>query len=89
MRLSPFPSRLGNIEAAESVSRDGLKADTQHQAPKLHQVLASCLILRNDFAGAEAEIKQYLELAPFAPDAEKMKATIADLEAKAQATPAK
>lgn len=81
--------RLGNIEAAESVSRDGLKADTQHQAPKLHQVLASCLILRNDFAGAEAEIKQYLELAPFAPDAEKMKATIADLEAKAQATPAK
>jgi tetratricopeptide (TPR) repeat protein len=81
--------RLKNYEAAESISRDGLKADTRNQAPKLHQVLASCMILRNDGAGAEAEIKQYLEVAPLAPDAEKMKALMADLEAKMQAAPAK
>jgi tetratricopeptide (TPR) repeat protein len=81
--------RLKNYEAAESISRDGIKADTQHQAPKLHQVLASCMILRNDAAGAEAEIKQYLEVAPLAPDAAKMKAMLAELEARAQAAPAK
>ncbi|MGA3099844.1 MAG: tetratricopeptide repeat protein [Bryobacteraceae bacterium] len=81
--------RLKNYEAAESISRDGIKADTGHEAPKLHQVLASCMILRNDAAGAEAEIKQYLAVAPLAADAEKMKAMLAELEARAQAAPAK
>lgn len=81
--------RLRNCEAAESISREGLKADTQHQAPRLHQVLASCLNVRGDFAAAAAELKQYLEVAPFASDAALMKTQIADLEAKAQAAPAK
>jgi hypothetical protein len=56
-------------------------ADTGRQAPKLHQVLASCMILRNDAAGAESEIKQHLAVAPLAADAEKMKAILAELEA--------
>jgi tetratricopeptide (TPR) repeat protein len=81
--------RLGNYDAAESVSGEGLKADIQHQAPKLHEVLASCMIVRNDSAGAAAQLKQYLEEAPLAPDAASIKAKIAELETQAQAAPAK
>lgn len=81
--------RLKDVDGAESVSRDGLKADTQHQAPKLYEVLALCLMARGDATGALTELKQYLEVAPFAPDAANVKAQIAELEARAQAAPAK
>jgi len=77
--------RLGEFEAAESVSGEGLKADIQHQAPKLHEVMASCMIVRNDSAGAAAQLKQYLEVAPLAPDAANIKTKIAELETQAQA----
>jgi tetratricopeptide (TPR) repeat protein len=81
--------RLENLEAAESSAREGLKADTLHQAPRLHQVMASCMARRGDLAGAAAELKQYLELAPFAADAAKMKSQIEELEAQLQAAPPK
>lgn len=99
LKLAPLPQvyyldsaakySLHDLEGSESAAREGLKADTQHQAPKLHQVLASCLNVRGDFAGAASELKQYLEVAPFAPDAAIMKDQIAKLEAQAQAAPAK
>jgi tetratricopeptide (TPR) repeat protein len=81
--------RLENLDAAESSAREGLKADTLHQAPRLHQVMASCMARRGDLAGAAAELKQYVELAPFAPDAATMKSQIEQLEAQLQAAPPK
>lgn len=81
--------RLGNCAAAESSAREGVKADTLHQAPRLHQVMASCLAQRGELAGAAAELKQYVDLAPFAPDAANMKSQIEQLEAQLQAAPPK
>jgi Flp pilus assembly protein TadD len=75
---------LRNLEGAENSARQGIKMDTQHQAPRLHEVLGSCLVVRGDFAGAAAELKQYLEVSPLAPDAALVKSQIADLETKAQ-----
>jgi tetratricopeptide (TPR) repeat protein len=74
---------LQDYAAAEKSSAEGIKADSQHQAPKLYQVLGSVLARKGDFAGAAAQFKLYLEFAPSAPDAGNVRTQIAELESRA------
>jgi tetratricopeptide (TPR) repeat protein len=74
---------LQDYAAAEKASTEGVKVDSQHQAPKLYQVLGSVLARKGDFAGAATQFKHYLEFAPSAPDAANVRTQIAELESRA------
>ena len=81
--------QLHNADAAEKSARAGIQIDRQNQAPKLYEVLASTFLVRNDYAGAARQLKQYLEIAPTAGDAAMVRAQITQLEARSAGTPAK
>ena len=74
--------QLHNAEAAEKSARTGIQIDRQNQAPRLYEVLASVLLVRNDYAGAAHQLRTYLQVTPLAEDAVTVRAQIADLEAK-------
>jgi tetratricopeptide (TPR) repeat protein len=71
---------LGRIEAAEKSARAGAKLDAQHQYPKFDEVLAMALARNKDYAGAARHLRNYLQLAPAAEDAPRMKMELAELE---------
>jgi len=71
---------LGRMKEAEKSARAGLKLDTSHRFPKLAQVLARILERKGDYAGAAENVRLYLELAPEAEDAAKMKIRLGELE---------
>jgi Flp pilus assembly protein TadD len=76
---------LGNLEAAEKSAREAEKLDTQHQYPRVNQLLGFILADRQDFSGAAAQLRSYLKYAPDAQDAEKAKAQLSELEKRAAA----
>jgi len=71
---------LGRLSEAEKSARAGVKLDTSDRYPKLAQVLARILERKGDYAGAAENIRRYLELAPDAEEAAKMKIRLAELE---------
>jgi len=71
---------LGRIGEAEKSARAGEKLDTSHRYPKLAQVLSRILERKGDYAGAAESMRLYLESAPDAEDAAKMKIRLAELE---------
>jgi len=82
---------LRNFEAAEQSARHGLKLDLAHQIPKMEYLLGLILIQRQNYAEAEAHMRQYLQLASKpgdVEDARRQLAEIAKLSGSAVATPA-
>ncbi|MGA2593711.1 MAG: tetratricopeptide repeat protein [Bryobacteraceae bacterium] len=71
---------LGRMKEAEKSARAGLKVDTSHRFPKLAQVLARTLERKGDYAGAAENMRLYLQLAPDAEDAAKMRIRIGELD---------
>ena len=71
---------LRNFEAAEKSAREALKLDTQHRVPKVEHLLGVILANKQDYAGAVAHMKNYLELAPGASDVDVVKKQLVDLE---------
>ena len=71
---------LGQIDAAEKSARAGEKLDAPHRYPRLEQVLAMILARKKDYAGAAAQLRSYLLLAPDAEDAARMKKDVTELE---------
>ncbi len=71
---------LGQLDTAERSARAGQKLDAPHRYPKLEQVLAAVLARKQDYAGAAAQIRSYLLLAPGAQDAAQMKKELAEME---------
>jgi tetratricopeptide (TPR) repeat protein len=92
MKLNPFDFpgayflhavaayNLKKLDVAEKSCRDGLKADPQHRFPKMDHVLGVILAQKQDFAGAARHMKNYLQLAPNASDAEVVKSQLAQIE---------
>jgi hypothetical protein len=71
--------KLNNMEAAE---RSGLKAerlDVRPRFPQLHLVLAEIFARKNNYATAISEAQAYLELAPHAKDADRVRERLAQL----------
>jgi tetratricopeptide (TPR) repeat protein len=72
--------KLNKIEDAE---KSGLKAerlDVRPRFPQLHLLLAEIFARKNDYAIAISESKIYLELAPYAKDAEQVRERLAKWE---------
>ena len=77
--------QLHNIGAAEKSARDGITADSSHRIPQLSYLLGVILAQKRDYAGAAENIRAYIALAPKAPDIEKVKQQLADIEKQTQA----
>ena len=71
---------LHRVDAAEQSARRAEKLDTQHQIPQVSHLLGTILADRRDFAGAAAEIRDYLKFAPQATDAAAVRSQLDELE---------
>jgi tetratricopeptide (TPR) repeat protein len=69
---------LGHLEAAEPSARVAAERDF----PRAHYTLGRILAARGDYRAAAEEMSQYLALLPFAADAPKVRAEIAEAAAR-------
>ena len=80
-----FYNSLANykLNRFEDAEKSGLKAeqvDLTTRFPQLHVLLAEIFARKNNYGRAIAELVNYLELVPNAPDAEQVRARLAKLE---------
>jgi tetratricopeptide (TPR) repeat protein len=73
---------LKEVDAAEKSVRRGIEIDKDKKVPRLYSLLGMILASKNDNAGAAQAYRDYLAAVPQAPDAERVKAQIASLEAR-------
>jgi tetratricopeptide (TPR) repeat protein len=71
---------LGKLEVAEKSAREALKLDGQHRFPRIGHLLGMILAQRQDYAGAAAQMRDYLKFAPNAQDADQVKKQLTELE---------
>jgi len=71
---------LRNLPAAEKSALQAERLDTRHQFPKVNHLLGLIMADRKDWAGAAQHFKEYLKLAPKAPDADAVRAQLAQIE---------
>jgi tetratricopeptide (TPR) repeat protein len=72
-----------NLNKIEEAEKSGLKAerlDLRPRFPQLHLLLAEIFARKNNYATAIAETKIYLELAPSAKNADRVRERLAILE---------
>lgn len=74
---------LKHLDLAEKSAREGLTHDAEHHFPKMNEVLGVLLAQRQDYAGAAAQLRQYLHYVPNGPDAELAKKQLAVYEKEA------
>ena len=77
--------QLQNMEAAENSAREGIKADSIHRVPQLNYVLGVVLAQKQDYTGAAESLRAYVTLAPKAPDIDRVKQQLAEIERLTQA----
>jgi tetratricopeptide (TPR) repeat protein len=71
---------LHNWDVAEKSAREGLLHDPAHRFPRLNQVLAAVLSQKRDYSGAVQGLRDYLQFATNASDADKVKQQIVQLQ---------
>jgi len=71
---------LKNIDAAESQLKLATVSETGERVALAHRFLGGIYAQKKQNAQAAAELQKYVDLVPKAPDADKLKATIADLK---------
>lgn len=71
---------LSELELSEKRARQGLRMDVSHRFPQLSLILANICAVRKDYDGYVHELKNYLKLAPHAPDASLVRARVQKLE---------
>lgn len=71
---------LERFDAAEESARKYKSLDIDHHHPDVALLLGDIRIHKNDFAGAAREMRDYLVIAPNAPDAEEVKAKVKRFE---------
>ena len=72
-----------NLNKIADAEKSGLKAerlDVRPRFPQLHLLLADIFAQKNNYATAISEAKTYLELAPHAKDADRVRERLANLE---------
>ena len=80
---------LHNLDAAEQSSRAVLKLDAERRYPAVYHLLGLILAARGDFAGAAAQMNEYLRLVPDASDAGIVRGQLAEAERRALISSAK
>lgn len=71
---------LNKIENAEKSALKAERIALPANFPEVHLLLAAIFAKKSDNAGAISELKTYLELTPHAPNAEQVRAKLAELE---------
>ena len=79
---------LHKMEAAEKSALAAERLDTRHAIPKVSHLLGLILAYKKDYTGAAERFKAYLELAPEATDAAKVRSLLAEVEKVTAATAA-
>lgn len=85
--------RLGNLVQAEKSARKAETLGAQHAFPQVSLLLGVMLANRQDYANAADELRAYLKAAPTAPNADKVRQQLAEVEklggapVKAEAAP--
>jgi len=79
---------LQNMEAAEKSALAAERLDTRHAFPKVSHLLGMILALKKDYVGAAERFKAYLQFAPEATDAAKVRSQLAEVEKITAATAA-
>jgi len=79
---------LQRLDAAERSARSGLELDRQHRVPRLESLLGTILAQKHDYAGAIEHLRNYLQLAPHAADAETAQKQAEELERLSSTTAA-
>jgi tetratricopeptide (TPR) repeat protein len=72
--------RLGNMEQAEKSARKAETLGVQHAFPQVRLLLGMVLANRREYAGAAGELRSFLKAAPTAPNADKVREQLAELE---------
>lgn len=71
---------LENYDKAQKSAQAGLNIDPKHQVPKLEYILGMVLVEKHDYPNALLHVRNYIRLAPNAPDAELAQKQVAELE---------
>lgn len=71
---------LKQYDAAEKSARAAVKLDPRHDNPRARYMLGMILAEKRDYAGALAELNEFVKLAPHAPDLAQVKDRIAQFE---------
>jgi thioredoxin-like negative regulator of GroEL len=71
---------LGKFEDAEKSALKAEHVDLRTHFAQLHLLLAKIYVRKNDYANAIFQLKTYLELVPFANDADQLREQLAQLE---------
>jgi Flp pilus assembly protein TadD len=71
---------LGDMDDAEKNVRKFLSLDSEHRRPVAALYLGDILARKQDFAGAAQQARNYLAMAPNAPDADSVRAKLKKLE---------
>ena len=79
---------LRNSDAAEKSAREAERLDPRRRCPGSWQVLARVLLMRRQFGEAAVQMREYLRIAPRAPDAPAMRTQLAEIEKLSAAAPA-
>jgi tetratricopeptide (TPR) repeat protein len=71
---------LKQYDAAEKGAREAVKLDPRHVNPRSGYLLGRVLAEKRDYAGAIAELTEFMKLAPNAPDLAQVKDRLAQYE---------
>jgi tetratricopeptide (TPR) repeat protein len=71
---------MQNFEAAEKSALAAERLDTRHAIPKVSHILGMLLAMKKDYVGAAERFKAYLQFAPAAEDAAKVRSQLAEME---------
>jgi tetratricopeptide (TPR) repeat protein len=71
---------LERLDVAEKSAVRGLEVDSQHKFPRLEYLLGIILAQKHDYARAVEHIRNYLRLAPHAPDADLAQKQVQEFE---------
>ncbi|MBV8847933.1 MAG: tetratricopeptide repeat protein [Bryobacterales bacterium] len=71
--------QLKDLAGAEASAQEAIRADGLHRMPRSEYVLGRILEAKGDTTGAREHISKYLEMAPNAPDAAQIKASLETL----------
>jgi tetratricopeptide (TPR) repeat protein len=71
---------LQEYDAAERSAREAVRLDQQRKNPRAGYVLGMVLAQKRDYPAAAAELRNFLQFAPNAPDVAQVKAQLDEIE---------
>jgi len=71
---------LKKPDVAEKSAREGISHDPSHQYPRMNYVLGILLAQKADYTAAAQSLRDYLQYAPHASDADAVRKQLADIE---------